>query len=159
MSGSPGAETVFPFDPEDMGMRFGMSESNPVGGDVDGPAEPDTSNRQSCGTDHSNRTVLVAATRVVGRKWHPVLVHRLLAEGPMGFSELKRDLNEISGKVLSESLDDLVDLGVVGREAVEIEDEPTRVSYSVTPAGRDLEPVIEAMADWGTEYGPHSTDE
>lgn len=136
-------------------MRFGMSSSNSTAGgaDVDRPVEPESATRHRDGAGRSSQAALRTATRVVGRKWHPVVVHRILAAGPLGFNELKRDLDPISGKVLSECLSDLTDWGLVEREV--IEDRPVRVSYSATPAGRDLRPVLAAMADWGREHGPH----
>lgn len=81
----------------------------------------------------------------------------MLAVGPLGFNELKRDLEEISEKVLSECLSDLTDWGLVEREV--IGDRPVRVSYSATPAGRDLQPVLAAMADWGREHGPNRRED
>lgn len=49
--------------------------------------------------------------------------------------------------MLSESLQDLVDKRLVDRRVVP--ERPVRVSYSLTPWGRALEPVIESMHDWG----------
>jgi len=52
--------------------------------------------------------------------------------------------------VLSEALDDLQDAGVVVRDV--IDDKPVRVNYSLTPAGQDLEPVIEGLLEWSREH-------
>lgn len=87
---------------------------------------------------------------VVGKKWHPVIVHRLLANGPLGFNALKTDVDGISSKVLSDSLSDLEESGIVVRDVVS--EQPFRVEYSLTERGEDLEPVIEAMADWGEKH-------
>ena len=90
----------------------------------------------------------VACTaHLVGRKWHPVIVDRLLACGPMGFNALEREIDSISSTVLSNSLEDLEEKGLVDRTIVS--EKPFRVEYSLTERGASLEPVIEAMADWG----------
>lgn len=86
---------------------------------------------------------------LIGKKWHPVIVHRLLNNVELGFNELKRDVDGVSGKVLSDSLDDLEEKGLVSREV--IREKPVRVKYSLTPQGESLEPVITAMRDWGQE--------
>lgn len=90
------------------------------------------------------------ATGILGRKWHPVLIHALIAEGPLGFTAIKTHIDGISDKVLSEALSDLQDAGLVVRDVVD--DKPVRVNYSLTPAGRDLEPIIEGLLAWSHEH-------
>lgn len=50
---------------------------------------------------------MVATPAVLGRKRHPVIVHRLLEHGALRFGELEAAIPEISGKVMSESSTDL----------------------------------------------------
>ncbi|PSP33282.1 transcriptional regulator [Halobacteriales archaeon QH_10_67_22] len=87
---------------------------------------------------------------LIGRKWHPVIVHRLLEKGPLGFNALESEIDGISSKVLSDSLDDLEEAKLVDREIVS--EKPFRVAYSLTERGEDLEDVIEAMAEWGRTH-------
>lgn len=87
---------------------------------------------------------------LIGKKWHPVIIHRLLEHGPSGFNELKTAVDGISSKVLSDSLEDLEDNQLVDREI--INEKPFRVHYSLTPHGESLEDVIYAMRDWGMEH-------
>jgi DNA-binding HxlR family transcriptional regulator len=95
---------------------------------------------------------------LIGKKWHPVIVHRLLEHGPSGFNELQANVDGISSKVLSDSLDDLEEKELVDREIVS--EKPFRVRYSLTDYGASLRPVIDAMRDWGTEYlRPPSDDQ
>ncbi|GAB3329052.1 transcriptional regulator [Haloplanus rallus] len=94
---------------------------------------------------------------LICKKWHPVIVHRLLEHGPSGFNELKADVDGISSKVLSSSLDDLEEKQLVDREI--ISEKPVRVQYSLTDHGRSLEPVIFAMRDWGLEHLTEPDDE
>ena len=93
---------------------------------------------------------ITTTATLIGRKWHPVIVHRLLESGPMGFNALKQEVDGVSSKVLSDSLDDLEESTLVDREVVS--EKPFRVEYSLTGRGRDLRPVVEAMAEWGTEH-------
>ncbi|KZN23495.1 HxlR family transcriptional regulator [Haladaptatus sp. R4] len=93
---------------------------------------------------------ITATATLVGKKWHPVIVHRLLVSGPLGFNALKEEVDGISSKVLSDSLEDLGEKRLVNREIVS--DKPVRVEYSLTSIGESLEPVILSMRDWGSEY-------
>lgn len=93
---------------------------------------------------------ITATSSLICRKWHPVIVHRLLENGSLGFNELKRGVDGISAKVLTDSLDDLEERGIVVRE--EISEKPVRVDYSLTELGQSLNPVISEMYDWGNEH-------
>lgn len=87
---------------------------------------------------------------LIGKKWHPVIIHRLLEEGPSGFNELKTDVDGISSKVLADSLEDLEEKELVDREI--ISEKPVRTQYSLTEYGDSLRPIIYAMRDWGMTY-------
>ncbi len=93
---------------------------------------------------------VTSTSSLIGKKWEPVIIHRLLEHGPSGFNELKDNVDGISSKVLSDSLDDLGEKGLVTREI--LSEKPFRVEYSLTSLGRSLQPVIYAMRDWGSEH-------
>lgn len=93
---------------------------------------------------------------LIGKKWHPVIIHRLLEYGPSGFNELKENVDGISSKVLSDSLDDLGENQLINREIVN--EKPVRVQYSLTTHGQSLEPVIYAMHEWGQEHITNTSD-
>jgi DNA-binding HxlR family transcriptional regulator len=93
---------------------------------------------------------LTTTATLIARKWHPVIVHRLIENGPLGFNDLQEEVDGISSKVLSDSLDDLESKQLVDRAIVS--EKPVRVEYSLTPRGASLEPVITAMAEWGQEH-------
>jgi DNA-binding HxlR family transcriptional regulator len=93
---------------------------------------------------------ITSTATLVGKKWHPVIVHRLLERGPLGFNALQEAVDGVSSKVLSDSLSDMEESTLVERSVVS--EKPFRVEYSLTERGRDLRPVIEAMAEWGTEH-------
>ncbi len=93
---------------------------------------------------------ITATALLIGKKWHPVIIHRLLKNGPLGFNALKEEVDGISSKVLSDSLEDLEEKTLIDREI--ISEKPFRVEYSLTPRGESLETVILEMRDWGQTY-------
>ncbi len=93
---------------------------------------------------------ITSTATLIGKKWHTVILHRLLEHGPLGFNALKEEVDGISSKVLSDSLGDMEETGLVDRDIVS--EKPVRVSYSLTELGASLEPVIVAMAEWGDEH-------
>lgn len=93
---------------------------------------------------------VTSTATLIGKKWHPVIIHRLIKCGPLGFNALRKEVDGISSKVLSDSLEDLEEKQFINREIVN--EKPVRVEYSLTELGASLEPVIFAMRDWGMEY-------
>ena len=91
-----------------------------------------------------------AAVDLISKKWHPVIVQLLLSEESLGFSDLKRRMDGISGKVLSTSLDDLEEKDLVNRRVVN--ESPLRVEYTLTERGADMKEAIQALADWGETH-------
>ena len=93
---------------------------------------------------------VVETVNLISKKWHPAIIQTLLDSGPLRFSELKTSLDGVSGKVLTDSLEDLVESGLVRREVVT--ESPKRVEYELTPHGHDLQEAIEALATWGDQH-------
>lgn len=100
---------------------------------------------------------LLAANRLLGRKWQPVIVFHLLENGPTGFSALRSRIDGISSKVLSNNLDELEDGGFVARTVVE--QKPLRVEYALTPLGETLEKPVRAILHWSQDHGSALQDE
>jgi len=93
---------------------------------------------------------VTVTSELLSKKWHPVIISRLIVNESLGFSDLQESIPEISSKVLSDGLEELEQHGLVNRAIVN--DKPFRVQYSLTDRGRSLEPVIEEMSDWGSDY-------
>lgn len=93
---------------------------------------------------------VACATSVLDRKWHPVVVDRLLAADVLRFNELLDEIDGITNKPLSVALADLAENGIVSRTVVD--SRPIRVEYALTERGRSLSPVIDALDRWGTTH-------
>jgi DNA-binding HxlR family transcriptional regulator len=73
----------------------------------------------------------------------------MLSGGARRFGELRRDIPQISPKMLTARLRDLEAKGVVSREV--IASSPPSVEYSLTDVGHELIPVINAIVKVGTK--------
>lgn len=86
---------------------------------------------------------------IIGGKWKPLILYHL-REGVCRNGELRRVMPEITQKVLTQQLRELEDDGLVERKVYPVV--PPRVDYNLTQLGKSLEPVLDAMAAWGTTY-------
>jgi DNA-binding HxlR family transcriptional regulator len=69
----------------------------------------------------------------------------------MRFGELKKQIPDMTEKMLSIQLKKLEEDGLVKREV--FAEVPLRVEYSLTEFGKSLKPVLESIAKWGRELG------
>ena len=86
---------------------------------------------------------------LIGDKWK-VLILRDLMDGKKRFGELKKSIGTVSQKVLTAQLRAMEASGLVSRTVYA--EVPPRVEYELTETGYSLNPVLEALRDWGTEY-------
>ena len=86
----------------------------------------------------------------LGDKWSMLVLIALHANGVMRFSEIHRSLGDISHRMLTVTLRTLEADGMVARTVYA--EVPPRVEYSLTPLGRSLQPIMDAMRVWGEQY-------
>ena len=101
----------------------------------------------------SNKKIVdcpVATTiNLIGNKWKLLIIRDLLS-GTKRFGELRKSLTGISQRVLTENLRDLEKDGLINRKVYA--EVPPKVEYSLNETGLSLSPIINAMAEWGTNY-------
>ena len=86
---------------------------------------------------------------LIGSKWK-LLILRNLRQRPWRFNELKKDLDGISQKVLTDSLRALEEDEIVVRTIYP--EVPPRVEYSLSELGQSMYPILDAMEQWGRDY-------
>ena len=90
--------------------------------------------------------------KMLGRlsnKWNVMVIRRLSA-GTQRPSELRRDIGDISAKVLTQTLRELESYGLVSRTVYPVI--PPKVDYSLTPLGDTLVVALDALRDWAMDY-------
>ena len=78
-------------------------------------------------------------------KWKTVILARLKMQ-PMRYGELRRDIPQLSDKILTKRLHDLCNAGFVQQERA-----GTSARYCLTRRGEALKPMLQALYDWGKD--------
>lgn len=86
---------------------------------------------------------------LIGSKWKLLIMRNLLAR-PWRFNELKKDLDGISQKVLTDSLRSMESDGIITRTVYP--EVPPRVEYALSELGESMRPIIKSMELWGIDY-------
>ncbi len=90
-----------------------------------------------------------ATIAMIGSKYKSLILWKL-AGGTLRFSQLRKEVPCATPKMLTQQLRELEADGLVCRKVFAVV--PPRVEYSLTPFGRSIMPVLEAMYDWGSAY-------
>ena len=92
----------------------------------------------------------VATTvQLIGSKWKLLILRNLLVR-PWRFNELRKGLDGISQKVLTDSLRSMEEGGIITRTVYP--EVPPRVEYALSELGESMRPIIKSMEDFGNYY-------
>ena len=92
----------------------------------------------------------VATTlELIGGKYKALILWHL-AEKKLRFSELKKEIQGATPKMLTQQLRELEANNLIYREVFAVV--PPKVEYSLTELGRSLMPILVSMRDWGSSY-------
>lgn len=96
---------------------------------------------------------LALAAEILGQRWTILVISRVI-DGCATFNEIHRGVPGISPSMLSKRLAELEDAGIIVRRG---STNGRGATYEVTQAGRDLDPIIMAMAVWGQHWAREMT--
>ena len=92
----------------------------------------------------------VATTiRLIGNKWKIFIIQRLL-DRPWRFNELRRSIDGISERVLTDNLKELEADEIITRTVYP--EVPVRVEYALSETGESMRSIIMSMREWGLTY-------
>ena len=86
---------------------------------------------------------------LIGERWTMLIIREIFL-GRRRFAEMAEGLPGISARSLSDRLKSLEAAGVVARRVYQ--EHPLRAEYELTALGTSLQPVFEAMFDWGIRH-------
>lgn len=104
-----------------------------------------TKTRYDCG--------LEAAIDIVGGKWKPLILWALYEHGTCRFGELRRHVNGVTEKMLTQQLREMEAHALITRTVYPVV--PPKVEYSLTELGDSLNAALIPLGVWGDEHKEH----
>lgn len=95
------------------------------------------------------------AIELIGAKWSGAVLRALFTDSHR-FADIKAAIPLVSDTMLTQRLRDLEDAGLLERRV--IPSSPVHVEYELTDAGRELEPVLDAVIAWSHRWIPLPVD-
>jgi len=89
------------------------------------------------------------ALNIISRKWRGLVIYYLYVNNVMRFSELKRELNGITQKMLTQTLRFLEEEKIINRKVYPVV--PPKVEYTLTDKGKSIVPILKSLQEWGQE--------
>ena len=103
-------------------------------------------------TPRRSDCAIAGSLDIVGDRWSLLIVRDLLFGEPLRYGDLAASSEGIPTNTLADRLRKLEEAGIISRERYS--DRPPRYTYRLTPRGRALAPVLDALASWGTTHLP-----
>ncbi|MGE0408434.1 MAG: winged helix-turn-helix transcriptional regulator [Amphiplicatus sp.] len=94
---------------------------------------------------------IATSMAMLGDRWTLVLV-RDMANGKKRFAEFLASPERITTSMLTDRLEQMERAGLITRRAYQ--KHPPRYDYALTPKGRALLPVLQALCRWANKYEP-----
>ncbi|MCK6255730.1 helix-turn-helix transcriptional regulator [Fictibacillus sp. WQ 8-8] len=86
---------------------------------------------------------------IIGKKWTGLII-RVLLGGSRRFKDIKKQIPEMSDRMLTERMKELEAVGIVARHVYP--ETPVRIEYDLTEKGKSLRSVIDAIQSWSEEW-------
>lgn len=102
------------------------------------------------------RCPLEYGLEVFGGKWNSRIICVLAAKEVLRYSELRKEMGNITDAVLSASLKELITNGVVIRKSYD--EIPPRVEYSLSENGRSVVPILQSICKWSGAFYKEDPD-
>ncbi len=90
------------------------------------------------------------ALSAVGGRWKIAVIWCLLQESPLRLSEIQKKLPQANQRMLIRQLRELEEDKLVTRYVYPVV--PPKVEYELSEIGRQLEPVVTSICNWGDEF-------
>ena len=99
--------------------------------------------------DLYGRCPFATTQRLIQGKWAILIMHHV-SNGPVRFNELQRRMPKMTHATLSNQLKQLEEEGLINR--TEYAQIPPKVEYSLTEIGKEFQPVLDSIQEFGLKY-------
>lgn len=99
--------------------------------------------------DYDHICPIVYALSIIGQKWKIPILWHLADEGTLRYNELKRGVQGITNMMLTKSLQELEEHGLIDRK--QYDEIPPKVEYSLSERGQSLIPLLREFDAWGRQ--------
>ena len=103
------------------------------------------------------RCPLEYGLEVFGGKWKSRILCVLAAQGSLRYSELRREMSNITDAVLAVTLKELLGSGMIQRRSYD--EIPPRVEYSLTDKGHSVVPILQSICRWAGQFSKENKTE
>jgi DNA-binding HxlR family transcriptional regulator len=90
------------------------------------------------------------ALSIIGGRWKSNILWRLIENGRLRYSQLRKQIPDVSERMLVAQLRELESDQLVNR--IVYPEVPPRVEYELTELGLTLRPMLQSISDWGEKY-------
>lgn len=90
------------------------------------------------------------ALSLLGGKYKALILWKLLEFGTLRFLQMRRLIPRATAKILTQQLRELEEHGLITRKVYPVI--PPKVEYSLTELGMTIQPLLESMYQWGSQY-------
>ena len=106
--------------------------------------------------DDDIRCPLEYGLMLFGGKWKSRIICVLSANERLRYSEIRREMYNITDAVLAATLKDLIEAGIIDRKSYD--EIPPRVEYSLTEKGRSVVPILQSICQWSDIFYQEDTE-
>ncbi|MGN1418175.1 MAG: winged helix-turn-helix transcriptional regulator [Acutalibacteraceae bacterium] len=96
------------------------------------------------------RCPLEYGMELFGGKWNSRIICVLAALGTLRYSQLRKEMGNITDAVLSSTLKDLIENGIVLRRSYD--EIPPKVEYSLSEKGKSIVPILQSICKWAGAF-------
>ncbi|EKQ57312.1 MULTISPECIES: helix-turn-helix domain-containing protein [unclassified Clostridium] len=101
-------------------------------------------------SNNNHECIVKSALEIIGGKWKLRILAQLLKKEVVRFNELKREISGITNTMLSNSLHELEQDGLITRN--QYNEMPVRVEYALTDIGKSMLPIFYELTAWWSNY-------
>lgn len=106
--------------------------------------------------DKDIRCPLEYGLELFGGKWNSRIICVLAENGPLRYTQLRREMVNITDAVLASTLRQLIQNGMILRQS--FDEIPPRVEYSLTDKGKSVVPILQSICRWAGAYHRQSNE-